>query len=225
MHYLNTDEPQKLLDAINATDYSLVFFNEKSLISAMHSISFNEFKRVGNGIAYSCIAFQGLINSQNISLLLMTDINNSNDKSYYLTTKMFYNELDLLHRENDLPAILEYNIHERFLQSKCFSYYLDGNKSRINKKDPIRCNFFNEGVQYVYHLPEKIKQHDIFAESLSLTNNKISHGHFHFGSFELCLSKIKDVLPDIDRFTLEEFVNLNNNLTLQEKKLLEMVLL
>lgn len=225
MHYLNTDNTDEIFEGINAIEYSLVFSSRRKLISKMKAISFRETDRqVCDGHTY--IIFKGSIDSQIISLFFTMDLNDLNDKAYYLTEKKFYKAarlVHLLHRENDLPAILRYHIGERFIQCKCFSYYINGHPIRINKRDPIMLNYFNDGVQYFYDIPTTITHNDIYADSISLKDNIINSGVFQCGDVKFSLEKLKSILPDVETFTLQEFIDLNDRLSSEEKSLIQMV--
>jgi hypothetical protein len=225
MHYVNTDNNDEIVEAINAIDHSLVFSTRRKLISKMKAISFRETDRqVCDGHTY--IIFEGSIDSQIVSLFFTMDLNDLNDKAYYLTEKRFYTPVrlvHLLHRDNDLPAILRYHIGERFIQCKCFSYYINGHHIRINKRDPIMLNYFNEGIQYFYDVPIEMKPNDIYMESITLKDNIIDSGVFQCGDVKFSLEKLKSILPDVEMFTLQEFIDLNERLSSEEKSLIQMV--
>lgn len=225
MHYVNTDNNDEIVEAINAIDHSIVFSTRRKLLAKMKAISFRETDRqVGDGYTY--IIFEGAIDSQIISLFFTTDLNDLNDKAYYLTEKRFYKTarlVHLLHRENDLPAILRYHVSERFLQCKSFSYYINGHHIRINKRDPIMLNYFNEGIQYFYDVPIEMKPNDIYMDSITLKENVIDSGIFQCGEVKISLQQLKSILPEVETFTLPEFVELNNRLSSEEKSLIQMV--
>lgn len=225
MHYLNTDNNDEIVEAINAIDHSIVFSTRRKLLSKMKAISFRETDRqVGDGHTY--IIFEGSIDSQLISLFFTTDLNDLNDKAYYLTEKRFYKAarlVHLLHREDDLPAILRYHVGERFLQCKAFSYYVNGHHIRINKRDPIMLNYFNEGVQYFYDVPIEVPSNDIYMESITLKENVIDSGVFQCGDIKISLDQLKIIIPEVESFTLQELIDLNDRLSSEEKSLIQMV--
>lgn len=225
MHYVNTDNNHEIIEAINAIDHSIVFSTRRKLLAKMKDLSFHETDRVNsNGFTY--ITFQGSIDSQIISLFFSTDLNDLRDKSYYLISKRFYKAARLVHlphRENDLPATMHYQIGERFLQSRCFSYYIDGYPIRINKRDPITVNYFNEGVQYFYDVPIEMQPNDIYVEAITLIDNVIEAGTFQCGDIKISLDQLKIIIPEVESFTLQEFIDLNDRLSSEEKSLIQMV--
>lgn len=225
MHYVNTDNTDEILDGINSINHSLVFSTRKKLLEKMKSISFHETDRQSNhGSTY--ITFEGSIDSQIIALFFSTDLNNSRDKSYYLISKRFYKAarlVNLPHRDNDLPATIHYHISEDFLKSICCSYYINGYPIRLNKRDPITINYFNEGVQYFYDMPIEMKLNDIYVETITVKENIIDSGTFQCGDIKISLDQLKTIIPEVESFTLQEFTELNERLSSEEKSLIQMV--
>jgi len=222
MHYVNTDNNAEIIEAINAIDHSIVFSTRRKLLAKMKSIDFIEVEREGN----IHITFKGSVNSQTITLFFTIDLNDLNDKAYYLTEKRFYKAariVHLPHRDHDLPAILRYYVGERFSKCKRFSYYINGHHTRINKRDPITINHLNDSVEYSYYIPIEMMPNDIYMHSIIINENSIISCIFQCADFQISLEKLKSILPEIESFTLQDLIDLNDRLSSEEKSLIQMV--
>ena len=227
MAYLTVDNKEDLIETILSIDDSLLFQTRRKLIMSMRSIDFIEKDRHDKH-GFCWISFEGVIDDQIIILHFTNNLNDSNDKSLYLSEKKFHKKIgrfSLLHRDNDLPSNLRYGlaIGNEMKNNRCFQYHLNGDPKRTNIKDPIIVNSDDNGVLSFYYIPENKSDNDVYLYSIQMVDDKIEKAIFHAGQFKISLETLHSVVPNSEHFTLQELIEINDHLSDEEKSLIQMV--
>lgn len=227
MAYLTVDNKEDLIETILSIDNSLLFQTRRKLIMTMRSIDFIEDERHDKD-GFCWIQFKGSIDDQIIVLHFTHNLGDSSDKSFYLSEKKFHKKIgrfSLLHRDNDLPSNLRYglSIENEMKNNRCFQYHLNGDPKRTNIKDPIIVNSDDNGILSFYYIPEDKSENDVYLYSIQMVNDKIETAIFDAGQLKISLETLQSIVPNSEHFTLQELIEINDRLSHEEKKLIQMV--
>lgn len=225
MAYLTVDNKEDLIEKILSIDDSLLFQTRRKLIMTMRSIDFIEDERHDKD-GFCWIQFKGSIDDQIIVLHFTHNLGDPSDKSFYLSEKKFYKQIGrfpLLHRDNDLPSDLRYGIQTENRNNRYFQYHSYGENKRINLKDPIIVNIHQDGVLNWYYIPQNKLENDVYLYSIKMLDNKITSAIFEAGKIKISLETLQSIFPTIEKFTLQELIDINDHLSDEEKNLIQMV--
>jgi len=225
MSYLTANNEEELIDIILSVNDSLLFYNIETVNKMMKSISFMKDENYSTE-QFTWIKYKGIIDGQIIKLHITHDPANTSDKAFYLTEKIFYKNFGLCslqHRDNDLPAHIRYNIENVSEIYQQLSYYVCGEESRSNPKDPTMIYKSKNKTQYFYRVPEELTNNDFYVRKLNIIDktNKIKDAIIHYGDFKCSMETLTTTLPETINFTIEDFVNLNERLSIEEKQLIQ----
>jgi hypothetical protein len=224
MSYLTVDKKEDLIETILSIENSLSFATRRKLIMKMRSIDFIENQRHDNN-GFCWISFQGIVGEQVILLRFSNNAYDNTDKLFYLIEKSFFKKMgqfNLPHRDNDLPSTISYGLAGTIEKNKSFMYHLNGEHKRINIKSPITVKQYHDGIHSFYYIPETITENDIYLYSMVFENDKINSALFKTAQFTIYLHQLKLIIPNIDKFSWEEMIDINSHLTSAEKSLIHM---
>jgi hypothetical protein len=225
MTYLTVDSKEDLIEKILSIDDSLLFQTRRKLIMTMRSIDFIEDERHDKD-GFCWIKFKGSIGDQIILLHFSHNLRDSTDKSFYLSYKSFYKKMwgaILPHRDNDLPANLRYGTGDSIKSTRSFQYHYCGELKRTDLKNPIIVNIDENITNQYYYIPESTSNHDVYLYSIQMVDDKIETAIFDAGKIKISLETLQSIFPTIEKFTLQELIDINDHLSVEEKNLIQMV--
>lgn len=224
--FLPMRNKKQIIETIFSVDNSLFCLNRRELLSKMRLIEFKETQRYDvSGFCY--IEFKGKIENSFIHLFFSHNVQNTNDKSYYLINKTFskaFAHLHLEHRDNDLPSIIRYDFDLSMVR-KSSKYFIDGDLKRLNKSDPVVVNVSSDASHYSYNVPEEQEKDELYLQSINIIEGIVTSVYFKLNSFIVSLPELTLVFPFINKFEFDDFLHLNETLTHEEKKLIEMIII
>lgn len=224
MNYINPKNKKDLIEAILEVDKSLLFHDVKTLNSKMKSISFSQLNTYARKDLFE---FIGTINGQIIELTIAKKSNDASDHNLYLQVKVFYDESGVRqrkHRENDLPAKIFYRFGANGEHLKYMEYYISGKPKRLNIKDPVVISESEEETEFRYGVPNLLTENNFYICNIIILNksNSVKSAIIQYGKSKFPLETLIDMVPETVNFKLEDLMNLNERLSLVEKKLIEM---
>lgn len=226
MRYITVNNETNIIETILSVTDSLRFDDIITLKDKMKSVGFIENDRYLS-YGFSWLKYQGVVDDQIVCLHITNNPKDTSDKNFYLTEKVFRKKISLFalqHRDNDLPAQIRYEIGLEHEKNIHLAYYVCGKESRDNPKDPTIIYKNTETSEYFYNVPQELSNNDFYLRRINIVNetNRINEVVIHYGDFHCNLETLVTALPETANFKIEDFLNLNEILSLEEKQLIQM---
>lgn len=210
----------RIIDVIESLDNTLYYDSVELFEEAMNTIGF---KVKENKIFddYSNQIGTGVLGKY---LVELNFFKNETKSLFYLMVKIFQTKESVKHRENDLPAVTEYNDDGHLLH---LSYYINGEEFRKNKQ-PIFISYNykenpNQLIKYYrYFTSFEYNEDDFTIYYITFTEDTVIDCAFCYKRSLLSLDELITVVPEFKFFHLDELLDGKSKLSLQQLALIDM---
>lgn len=212
-----------LIDKILSVNETYHCQNEEYLMKDMACMNFTlETSGQNEHDANNFFIFNGSISDMPIKLRVNQD---SVSKNCLIIEKYFTkknNEEMVPHRENDLPAVIFYDLKGNVVIT---TYYLNGVFKRVNELLAPIIVYQNEIVFHTYPTVDNNNEDDILIKTITCKKDKVIDIKATFKELDISLDKLVTFIPRIGDFNFDQIINLNKELTHDELTLFHMAII